>query len=368
METIAFARGVPAAEMLPAAELRAALDSALERDSAKILSYGTGFGYQPLRDLLADRHGVTAGQVVITNGSLQGFDFLVDALSSEPGSSGKVWVVEKPTYDRPLLLLQRRGLTIETIDVDSDGAQVDALARLLECGANSALTYLIPTFQNPAGATMTRDRRQMLLSLLENHPHPVLEDDPYGLLWFGGNEPPAPLFSSDRSESVIFSSSMSKTIGPGLRVGYIVLPEPLAARVATIANDTYISANGLGQAAAYEFLKSGAMDANVQRCRDLLEERCDAMCDALDRLLPNVEYIRPGGGYFLWATLPNGMTGDELLPIATEHGVTFVPGSAFGEGCEQNIRLAFSFPSVSDVALGVERLAAAVEALVPAAS
>lgn len=344
------------------AELRAALDRALERDGGRVLSYGTGAGYPPLRELLAERHGVAVEQVVVTNGSLQGFDLLVDALAAEAGD--RPWFVECPTYDRPLLLLTRRGLDVRTLAVDEDGARLGDLALTLECGELPVLTYLIPTFQNPAGCTLSEERRTQLLSLLESHPHPLLEDDPYGMLWFE-DPPPEPLFERDRSGSVIFSSSVSKTIGPGLRVGYLLLPPTLASHVATLANDTYISANGLGQAAAYEFLASGRLEANAERCRALLAERCDAMCDALDRLLPEIEYERPGGGYFLWATLPGTLAGDELLPVASEHGVTFVPGSSFGGCCERSIRLAFSHPSVEEITIGIERLARAIASLVP---
>lgn len=364
MDQIAFARGVPSPDALPLDEIRKAADRALAADGKRILSYGTGGGYPPLRELLAQRHGVDPSQVVVTTGSLMGFGFLVrQILRMADANTACSVVVENPTYDRPLIVLGDAGAEVVSVPLDADGIDVEQLAPVLE-RQRPALMYLIPTFQNPAGATLSQQRRTAVLELAVKHGVTVLEDDPYGELWFD-QPPPATMFSRRGDTEVLYSSSFSKTIAPGLRVGYVVLPQRLAAGFAKIANDTYISATLLGQAIVAEFLDGGLLQPSIDNARSFLRARCDAMCDALDEHLPALRYVRPGGGYFLWGVLPaeSGITGDELLPVAEQHGVSFVPGSAFGEGQQHALRLAFSYPSVEEVREGVRRLAAAVAAV-----
>ena len=346
---ISFARGVPAPECLPDQELADCARAALERDGKTILSYGPSPGYAPLRQWIADRHGVDPGRVFITNGSLQGFVFLAQRLAA-----GKRVLVERPTYDRPLKILRELGAEIVALDQDEDGLDPDLVERALQDRDKPAFLYLIPTFQNPSGRTLDLERRRRIVELARDHDLLVLEDDPYGLVRFDG-EPLPSLFELSGGE-IVYSSSFSKTIAPGLRVGWFVLPEKLEQEIELTATSTYITPVLLGQATVHEFVSRGSFEPNLERVRSLLGARRDAMLEALDRELPNVRVTRPDGGYFLWAEL-EGIDAGELLTRAEENGVTFVKGTDFG-GAPESLRLAYSFVSVDEIAEGVSRLAA----------
>jgi DNA-binding transcriptional MocR family regulator len=344
MESISLARGVPAPECLALAELADCAHAAIERDGATVLSYGPGGGYAPLREWIAERHGVEAERVVLTNGSLQGFQFLAELLAP----NGPVFV-EAPTYDRPLKILASIGAEVIPFRQDDDVTAESA-----------AFLYVIPTFQNPTGRTLSTDRRKGLAALATSGVT-VFEDDPYGLVRFEG-EPPPTVFELAGGENVVYSSSFSKTIAPGLRVGYFVLPGALAAQVEAAAAAAYITPALLSQATVYEFLRRGKLEANLERVCGLLRTRRDAMIGALERHLPEATWSEPEGGYFLWLDLPAGVETAELRA----EGVTFVPGADFfsGAGGESAIRLAYSYPSPDEVEEGVRRLASAVRAAV----
>ncbi|MFL5953913.1 MAG: PLP-dependent aminotransferase family protein [Gaiellaceae bacterium] len=349
MATISFARGVPAPECLPDQELADCARVALERDGKTILSYGPSAGYAPLREWIAGRHGVDPARVFITNGSLQGFVFLAQKLAP-----GKRVLVERPTYDRPLKILHELGANVVALDQDDDGLDPDLVERALQDGDKPAFLYLIPTFQNPSGRTLDLERRRRIVELARDHDVLVLEDDPYGLVRFDG-EPLPSLFELSGGE-IAYSSSFSKTIAPGLRVGWFVLPEKLAREIELTATSTYITPVLLGQATVHEFVSRGLFEPNLERVRSLLGARRDAMLEAIDRELTNVRVTRPDGGYFLWADL-DGVDAGDLLARAEENGVTFVKGTDFG-GAPDTLRLAYSFVSVDEIAEGVSRLAA----------
>lgn len=363
MAPISFARGVPAPECLPVEELADCARVAVERDGRTILSYGAGGGYGPLREWLAERHGVEPGRVLLTNGSLQGFVFLAQALV-RPGSRV---LVEAPTYDRPLKILAELGADVVTLPQDDDGLDPDALERELRAGPPPALVYTIPTFQNPSGRTLSTERRRRVAELAAEHGVPVLEDDPYGLVRYEG-EPAPSIFELEGGHRVIYSSSFSKTVAPGLRVGWFVLPPQLARTLETRANDTYISPPFLGQATIHEFVSRGGFEPNLERVRGLLGARRDAMLESLERELgASASWSRPQGGYFLWLDLPEGTDAAALLERATEAGVTFVKGSDFypgGSAGRSAARLAFSFVSPGEIREGVALLAS----LLPAAA
>jgi DNA-binding transcriptional MocR family regulator len=348
---ISFARGVPAPECLPVEDLADCARVAIERDGKTILSYGASSGYGPLREWLAARHEVDPARVFITNGSLQGFVFLAQRLAV-----GKRVLVERPTYDRPLKILRELGANIEGLHCDEEGLDPDALEEALKRGEKPAFVYLIPTFQNPSGRTLSEERRRRIAELAREHDVLVLEDDPYSLVRFEG-EPLPSVFELSGGE-IAYSSSFSKTIAPGLRVGWFVLPEPLARDLELAANGTYIGPVLLGQAAAHEFVSRGLFEPNLERVRELIGKRRDAMLAALDRDLPEIRITRPDGGYFLWAEL-GGVDATELLARAEAAGVTFVKGTDF-DGEPDTLRLAYSFVSVDEIAEGVSRLAAAL--------
>jgi len=357
METISFARGIPSPELLPVSELADCARAAIERDGRTILNYGAAGGYGPLRSWIAERHSVQPDRVVVTNGSLQGFVFLARQLVP----SGPV-LVETPTYDRPLKLLAELGADVRGIALDDDGLDLDALARELRASRPSFL-YTIPTFQNPTGRTLAAERRRTLVELAREHELLIVEDDPYGLVRFEG-EPPPTLFELAGGDGVVYSSSFSKTIAPGARVGYLVLSEELAHAVTASATATYITPSLIGEAAVYEFLRRGLLETNLEHVRGGLRTRRDAMLAALGRNFGQVaRWSRPEGGYFLWLELGEEVDARDLLDRAEAAGVTFVPGADFG-GSPNSLRLAFSFVDAAAVGEGISRLAS----LVPAAA
>ena len=349
---ISFARGAPAPEALSADLVASCAQAALAEDGVRILSYGTGEGYPPLREYLAERHGVTPDRVFITNGSLQGFVFLLETLLE----TGDSVAVEAPTYDRALLQLSLHGMQTMPIPMHADGLDVDALAGLCDSGAVPKLLYTIPTFQNPSGATMSLDKRRALVELAERHGFLILEDDPYGELRFEGDPLPR-LVEIGGPERVLFTSSYSKTVAPGLRVGYIVVPADLRAKLAAIASRTYISPSLLSQAVIHRICVDGHIEGNVRKVTDLMRERRDAMVAGLGHFPPDTTCSRPHGGFFCWMELPHGLSADALFPEAERAGVLYVKGSdCFLVGGESTLRLAYSGVSPEDIAEGMARL------------
>jgi DNA-binding transcriptional MocR family regulator len=358
---ISFARGVPAPECLAVEELADCARAALERDGHAILSYGPGGGYGPLRERLAEQHGVEPSRVVITSGSLQGFAFLAEQLV-RPGTRV---LVEAPTYDRPLKILTRLGAEIVGVPMDEEGLIPDELP-----DGDFAFLYTIPTFQNPSGRTLSVERRRRIAELAVERQLLVLEDDPYGLVRYDG-EPVPSMFELSGGEQIVYCSSFSKTVAPGLRVGWYVLPAELAAKIEALAVSTYISPPYLTQATVLEFMERGTFDPNLERVNGLLRARRDAMLDALARSMPeDASWTHPDGGYFIWVDLPSGPPTVELLAEAEKAGVTFVKGSDFYAGVrggEHALRLAFSFVSPEEIAEGVSVLGSLVRAATPAA-
>ncbi len=359
---ISFARGVPAPECLAVEELADCARAALERDGRTILSYGPGGGYGPLREWLAQRHGVEPSRIVLTSGSLQGFVFLAEQLV-RPGTRV---LVEAPTYDRPLKILTRLGAEIVGVPMDEDGLIPDELPE-----GDFAFLYTIPTFQNPSGRTLSIDRRRRLAELAAERDLLVLEDDPYGLVRYDGEPLPSVFELAGGGEQIAYCSSFSKTVAPGVRVGWYVLPPRLAAEIEALAVSTYISPPYLSQATVLEFLRRESFGPNLERVNGLLRERRDAMLEALARELPeDASWTQPEGGYFVWVELPCGPPSSELLAEAEEAGVTFVKGSDFyagGRGGDRALRLAFSFVSPEEIAEGVSVLGNLVRTAAPAA-
>ena len=356
METISFARGIPAPELLPVAEFADCARAAIERDGATVLNYGPAGGYGPLRAWIAERHEVDPERVVVTNGSLQGLAFLAGQLAPR----GRV-LVETPTYDRPLKLLAELRADVRGIPLDEEGLDVGALESDLRAGPPASFLYTIPTFQNPSGRTLSADRRRRLVEIAREHELLIVEDDPYGLVRFEGEAPPT-VFELAGGDGVVYGSSFSKTIAPGIRVGYLVLPVDLAAAVTASATATYITPSLVGEAAVFEFLRRGLLEPNLERVRDELRARRDAMLAALERELGDAaRWSHPDGGYFIWLELGERVDARELLGRAEKAGVTFVPGTDFG-GPPNSLRLAFSFVGVEAVAEGIARLASLVPA------
>ncbi len=357
---ISFARGAPSLDIVDVDGLREAAVRALESDPGGATAYGTSVGYPRLRAWIADRHGVEPERVLVTNGSMQADAFLFEQLVG-PGDEV---IVERPTYDRTLLSLRERGARLHAVELEPDGIDTDALADLLR-GSEAVrpqLAHIIPNFQNPAGYTLSPTKRQALLALAAEHNFWVFEDDPYVDLRFSGETLPS-MLSMD-PKHVVYASSFSKTVCPGIRVGYLVGPVDLIAAVAKLATNTYISPSMVAQAIVYEFCISGAIERSIATVRTALAQRASALAQALRRDLPEAEFVPPEGGYFMWVTLPAGTDVGALHRVAGEHGVAFVKGTDFVlEGSENTLRLAYSGVTPEQIDEGVARLAAAYRSL-----
>jgi len=360
--TISFARGAPSLDIVDVDGLREAAARAFESDPAGTTAYGTSVGYPRLRSWIADRHGVEPDRVLVTNGSMQADAFLFEQLVHKDDEV----VVERPTYDRTLLSLRQRGARVHAVELEPDGIDTDALADLLAGTAGRAaqptLAHIIPNFQNPAGYTLSYEKRRHLLELAAEYGFMVFEDDPYVELRFSGETLPT-MLSMD-PERVVYASSFSKTVCPGIRVGYLVGPPDLIGAVAQLATNTYISPNMVAQSIVYEFCASGAIEHSIETVKAALEQRAQALANALRSELADAEFVVPQGGYFMWVTLPEGTDVNALFHAAAERGVSFVKGTDFlMDGGENTLRLAFSGVTPEQIDAGVARLAEAYRSL-----
>jgi 2-aminoadipate transaminase len=356
---ISFARGAPSLDIVDVEGLQEAARAAFASDPAGTTAYGTAVGYVPLRDYVAEEAGVAPEQVIVTNGSMQADAFLFETLVAP----GDAVVLESPTYDRTLLNLRRRGADIHMIGMDTDGIDVEALERELDAGLRPKLAHIIPNFQNPAGYTLSAEKRERLLALAAEHEFTIFEDDPYRSIRFEG-EDIEPMRDRDTAGRVVYASSFSKTVCPGIRVGYLVGPAALIGEIRALATNTYISPNMVAQSIVNQFCRSGAIDRSIETVRTALRERRDALVTALERELPEARFTPPQGGYFMWVELPEAVRVAELEAAAADREVAFVKGTDFLlEGGENTLRLAYSGVTPQEIDEGVGRLAEAVRSL-----
>src|SRR3954449_7654077 len=298
-DQISFARGAPSIDIVAVDDLSAAAQRAFENDPAGAFSYGSALGYPelrvdqngaagsfsygtpivypPLREWIAQKQELPAEQVIVTNGSMQADAFLFEFLVED----GDLVVVEAPTYDRTLLSLGKRGAEILAIPLEEDGIDVAALASALEAGARPTLAHIIPTFQNPAGYTLSLDKRRRLIQLAEQYDFLIFEDDPYIELRFEGERLPT-MLSLDSSDHVVYASSFSKTVCPGIRVGYLAGPAQTIAAIQKIATETYISPSMVSESIVNEFCRSGAIERSIETVKEALRERVGVLAAALE--------------------------------------------------------------------------------------
>jgi 2-aminoadipate transaminase len=357
-DLISFARGAPSADILPSELVREAAARALESDWERALSYGTGRGHPALCEWVAEFEGLAADQVMITNGSLEGAALLFEHVA-DPGDRV---IVEQPSYDRTLLLLQRRGAALTGVPLDEDGVNLTYLEEVLEVGATPKLVHIIPNFHNPAGCTLSDEKRHRLVELAADYNLRIFEDDPYAEIYFHGDEPLPSMLSIDDGGRVVYASSFSKTVSPGVRVGYLIGPADEIAALAKRANETYISPNMLAESIVYELCRSGGLAENIHMVRHSLRERRDVLVGALTERIPEAQFVVPGGGYFLWLTLGDDVDAILLLEAAKDEGVSFIPGVDFLlEGGRSSLRLSFASVSAERIPEGIDRLARALE-------
>jgi 2-aminoadipate transaminase len=356
--SISFARGAPAPELIPVDELAECAHEVARRDGDRVFAYGPGGGYPPLREWIAERNGVPFERVVLTVGGLQGFVFYAaEQLARHPGRV----LVEAPSYDRPLKILAREGVEIVPLPIDGEGLDLDALDAELRSRPDApSFLYTIPTFQNPSGRTLSTERRKRLVDVVREHELAVLEDDPYGLVRFDGEAQPS-LFELEGGRLVTYTSSFSKTVAPGVRTGYFLVPEADAAGFEERAVSTYISPPFLTEAIVWEYVRRGRFEPNLDRVRVELAARRDAMLEALERHFgAEASWSRPDGGYFVWLDL-DGIDTRALAVRAEAAGVAIVPGPGFfprdSELGRNSARLAYSYEPPERIAEGIELLA-----------
>jgi 2-aminoadipate transaminase len=355
-DVISFARGAPSADILPADAVREAAARALQSDWERALSYGSGRGHPGLCEWIAEAHGVEADNVMVTNGSMEAAALLFQHMV---GPGDRV-IVEQPSYDRTLLLLGRSGAELVPVPLEADGIELAGVERAL-AEAPVKLAHIIPNFHNPAGCTLAEHKRHRLVELAAEHGFQIFEDDPYRLVGFGGEALPT-MLSLDHAERVIHASSFSKTVSPGVRVGYLAgAPDQIAA-LAKRANETYISPNMLAESIVFELCRSGGLAANIEVVNAALRERRDVLVEALGEHVPEADFVVPQGGYFLWLTLAGDVDTSRLLETATEEGVTFVAGPDFMlDGGRESLRLSFASVPAPLVPEGIQRLARALD-------
>jgi DNA-binding transcriptional MocR family regulator len=357
-QLISFARGAPSLDIVDVDGLKAAAARAFDVDPSAVTGYGPAAGYGPLREWVAQRTGVDADQVLITNGSLQADAFVFDHLVTP----GDAVVVERPTYDRTLRNLQNLGAKIHQVPLDRDGIDVGELRLLLEAGVRPKLAHIIPNFQNPAGVTLSLSRRRELIDLARTYGFTIFEDDPYAEIRFRG-EPLPSILSLDAPDrpTVIGAGSFTKTICPGVRVGYLLGSTAIIADIAKRAVSTYISPNMVSEVTVHQFCVAGDIDRSIATVCRALEERATLLARALRREIPGASFHEPDGGYFLWVDLPEDIDVDRLAPAAHARGVAVVKGSDFLlDGGHHAVRLAYSAVTADQVDEGVRRLAAAI--------
>jgi len=371
---ISFAGGLPDPATFPVEEIKAITAGLLEREANLVLQYGPTEGDARLRDELVkwmakDGIHVSRDQVLVTLGSQQGLD-LVGRVFLDPGD---LVIVELPSYMAALQVFRSYRAEMRGVPQDDAGMRADVLeetlARLARDGRRPKLIYVVPDFQNPSGVTMSNDRRLRLLQLARQYRTLVVEDNPYRELSFEG-APPPPLAALDREGRVIYLSTFSKTLCPGLRIAWIAASVEFIGRFVTAKQGMDLCCPALTQAIAAEFCAAGHLSSRVGAIVERYRRKRDTMLTALAREMPpGVTWTHPQGGLFLWVRLPDGMDTERLLPLAVEEGVAYVVGAGFhADGGGRNaMRLNFSFPSEPEIEEGVRRLARLVQRNLPSA-
>ncbi|MBT3390077.1 MAG: PLP-dependent aminotransferase family protein [Chloroflexi bacterium] len=370
---ISFAGGLPAPEVFPLEAFKEATQLIFEEAGAVSLQYSITEGFVPLRQMIADyseQFGIQAdlANIQITTGSQQALDFL-GRLFISPGD--KI-VVESPTYLGALQAWDSYGVEYLTVPMDEQGMRTDLLEDVLK--QDPKFIYVVPNFQNPSGVTMSLERRQHLVELADRYGVPIVEDDPYGKLRYRG-EPISPVMVVDRkyrritgkeyTGNVIYLSTFSKLLAPGIRVAWMIADKPVIAKIVQAKQAADLHTSSINQMVAYEVARDGFLDEYNKVIRETYAERLDVMLAALEEHFPpGVSWTRPEGGMFLWVVLPKGLDATELLPKAVELRVAFVPGGPFHpDGVGANtMRLNFSNASPENIHIGIARLGKLLEA------
>ncbi len=369
---ISFAGGLPSAKTFPVVEFARACATVLRDDAHAALQYAASEGFRPLVQMVADMlpWDVNPERILITTGSQQGLDLVAKVLIDE----GSRVLVETPTYLGALQAFTPMEPDIVSVASDEQGVLVDDLRRQVRAGTAPRFLYVLPNFQNPTGRTMSEARRAELVAAAAELGLPIVEDNPYGDLWF--DQPPPPPLTARNPDGCIYLGSFSKVLAPGLRLGFLVAPDAVFAKLLQAKQAADLHSPGFNQRMIAEVMQDGFLERHIPTIRARYKTQRDAMLAALAREMPcqdeadpdnRVVWNKPEGGMFLWARLPRGMDAVALLPKAVDKGVAFVPGLAFfaDHPDPRSLRLSFVTPSVPEIERGVAALAAAVRESMP---
>jgi len=367
-DVISFGGGFPAAELFPLERVKEACEKVLTENGAKALQYSQTEGYAPLREIIASnvsRYGikVSPDNVLITTGSQQALDIIGRIFINR----GDRVLTESPTYLGALQAWNAYGAVYETVISDDDGLCTDNLARVI--GSHIKFMYVLPNFQNPAGTTISLERRQKLVELADRFCVPIVEDDPYGQLRFEGEHlPPVVVIDDELRDkanltyrgNVIYTSTFSKILAPGLRIGWVIAPTEVIKKMVQAKQGADLQCSTFDQYVAYELAQGDWLKEHILTLRKVYKERRDAMLQAFEDFMPEgTTWTRPQGGLFLWLRLPEGCNTTQMFPIAVEEKVAYVPGEPFypNGGPSNTMRLNFSACNPETIRTGVERLA-----------
>ena len=364
-EVVSLAGGMPDVSALDNDLIRKAFDSLMTNRPQYALQYGGGQGDLRLREQIREImeldgvHG-SVEDLMITTGSQHALELLADLFLDQ----GDVVLVESPSYVGAVGIFRHKEAHIEHVFTDSEGLSPEALAeaadRLIEEGRKVKLLYLVPNFANPSGVTLSDSRRDEIIRICRERGILIIEDNPYGLLYFG-QKPPQALRARDK-DGVVYLGSFSKILSPGLRVGYVLAPPAIREKLVLANESAILSPATFAQMLISEYLSVCDWEAQVQSFRDLYQTKRDAALEAMQQYLPQVPTTKPDGGFFLWLTLPEGLNSKEMLPLAVTELVAYTPGTAFfGDGRgKENIRVCFSHPTAANVKVGIQRLATVI--------
>jgi DNA-binding transcriptional MocR family regulator len=360
-EVVSLAGGMPDVSALDKNLIEKAFNSMMASRGNYALQYGGGQGDLKLREQIQEImeldgvHG-SVEDIMITTGSQHALELIADLFLD----AGDVVLVEAPSYVGAVGIFRHKEAHIEHVFTDDSGISPEALAeaadRMAEAGKKVKLLYLVPNFANPSGVTLTAERRAQVLKVCQDRGILIIEDNPYGLLYFE-EQPPKAIRSLD-AEGVVYLGSFSKILSPGLRVGYVLAPPAIREKLVLANESAILSPATFAQMLVSEYLSISDWKGQINTYRKLYQEKRDAALEALEQYLPRVQTTRPSGGFFLWLTLPEGLNSKEMLPLAVNELVAYTPGTAFygdGRGAN-NIRVCFSHPTAENVKVGIKRL------------
>ena len=375
-DTISLAAGNPAPESFPVEDLAAFAAEIFASESTAALQYGATDGYDPLRKAVAERQKKVWGigksvadgdafddTTIIVSGGNQGIELAAKVFCNE----GDVVICENPTFIGGLNAFRSCGYQTVGVPIDDEGMDVAVLEETIKNTPNAKLLYIIPTFQNPAGITTSLARRKAIYEVCKKYGLMILEDNPYGELRFAGEEIPT-IKSFDTEGLVIYCSSFSKILSAGMRVGFVVAPEEVAAKMVVAKQSEDVHTNQFFQMLCYKFMTKCDLDAHIQKIRDLYGRKCRLMLSCLEKELPaSIKFTRPEGGLFIWVTLPDGVDAGAFLKAAIAEKLMIVPGATFN--CDttqpsQSFRLNYSTPSDEQIVEGIARLGRVARAFV----